>query len=193
MTKAKTNQAGFTLVEIIISTAVFTVVVAGVLTLFNSVLHINRRVQSTRQVAQASRNFTETLSREVRNGRIDYPTDGSCPNLDYSKDTNQSLAITSYTGEKICFYYNYGTRSLFIRRTSAAGMSEDNVIPSNIKVRETLRFLVRPTVDPSVTNNGIQPMVTIMAEFIIDEGTDEAKTVSYQSSISTDVYDIPHQ
>ncbi len=193
MKQLKTNQSGFTLVEIIVSTAIFTIVVAAVLVLFNSVLHINKRVQSTRQLAQASRNLTETLSREVRNGRIEYPTDNNCPDLDYTKVENRSLLISSYTGEKICFYYNPGLRTIFIRRTTTAGVTEDNIIPSNIHVKETLKFVVRPTSDPFIDNKGIQPMVTVLADFVIDEATSDEKTISYQSSISTDVYDIPHQ
>ncbi len=192
----QSSQQGFTLVEIIIATAIFTIVVGSVLALFNSVLHINRRVQATRQITQATRNFTEVLSREIRNGRIDYPTDDSCPYLDYTDINNHSLAITSYTGERICFYMNPSVYydNFILKRISASGtVTEEKINPSNIWMdRNMVHFIVRPTYNPSA-GSSIQPMVTILASFKINEGTDYEKVIDYQTTISTDVYDIPHQ
>lgn len=188
------TQSGFTLMEIVVATAIFATVVASTLALFNTVLRINREVQAIRLVAQTSRNFTEVLSREIRNGRIDYSaTAGSCP-IKYSSSQNQALAITTYSGEKLCFRFESGDNSLYLDRTTSTGTSTEAVNPTNMIVDpDSFRFMVRPTVSPTATNNGIQPMVTILAEFVVNKGTANEKIIPYQSTISTDVYDLPNQ
>jgi len=187
------NQTGFTLMEIVVATAIFATVVASILALFNYVLRINRQVQATRLVAQASRNFTEVLSREIRNGRIDYQASASCPNIDYSSVKNNSLAMISYTGERLCFYFDGNTNSLKLRRQASGSSTEETINPPNMTINpETFRFLVRPSKDPFTGKQGIQPMVTILAEFEVFKGTMNQKIVPYQSTISTDVYDLPN-
>ncbi len=178
--------------EIVVATAIFATVVASILALFNYVLRINRQVQATRLVAQASRNFTEVLSREIRNGRIDYVST-TCPNIDYSSLKNTSLAMISYTGERLCFYFDADTNSLKLRRQTSGASTEETINPPNMTINpDTFRFLVRPTKDPFTAKQGIQPMVTILAEFEVFKGTMNQKIVPYQSTISTDVYDIPN-
>lgn len=66
------RRRGFTLVEIIVATTIFAVVVAALMALFNYTLKINRRAEALRQATQGMRNFVEFLVKEVRNGDIDY-------------------------------------------------------------------------------------------------------------------------
>jgi type II secretory pathway pseudopilin PulG len=70
--KSKNQKAGFTLVEIMVATTIFVMVVVSLLSLFNYVLKINRRGEALRQASQNARNFVEFLVKEVRNGQIDY-------------------------------------------------------------------------------------------------------------------------
>ncbi len=180
--------------EIVVATAIFATVVASILALFNYVLRINRQVQATRLVAQASRNFTEVLSREIRNGRIDYQASATCPDVQYSNVKNRSLAMISYTGERLCFYFDTETNSLKLRRQASGASTEETINPPNMTINpDTFRFYVRPTIDPLPSGGqGIQPMVTILAEFEVFKGTFNQKIVPYQSTISTDVYDLPN-
>jgi prepilin-type N-terminal cleavage/methylation domain-containing protein len=66
------SGAGFTLMEIMVATVIFAVTTVSLLSLFNSVLKINRRGEALRQAAQDARNFVEFLVKEIRNGQIDY-------------------------------------------------------------------------------------------------------------------------
>ncbi len=193
-TNLKLNQSGFTLMEIVIATAIFATVVASILGLFNKVLQINRKVQATRQVAQASRNFTEILSREIRNGRIDYPDSGPCEYGQYRKSDNQVLAIVTYTGDRLCFYYDKPSQSLILQRQTATSTTTESINPSNLTINNnSFRFIVRPSSSPLSDNQGIQPMVTIIAQFEIYKGQSDQVLIPYQTTISTDVYDIPHK
>jgi prepilin-type N-terminal cleavage/methylation domain-containing protein len=74
-------QQGFTLMEIVVSTTIFAVVLTMTLAIFNYALKINRRTEALRQTTQGMRNFTEFLVKEIRNGKIEYsatPVSASC-------------------------------------------------------------------------------------------------------------------
>lgn len=196
------KSSGFTLIEIIVATAIFVTVVTAVLALFNYVLQINRKVQAIRQVAQGSRAFTEILAREIRNGQIDYSqTSGNCNVVNYSNFVNQSLAITTADGTQSCIYLVDGASQgspgygyLYIERRNQGGIvSQELVNPPNFSVDPTtFRFIVRPTTSPFATPApGIQPTVSIMAQFIIFPGQPDEQVIPYQTSISSDVYNIP--
>ena len=95
--------------EIVVATTIFAGTVTLMLTLFNYTLQINRRVQAMRQVAQGTRNFTETIAREIRNGRIDYDVatmDPACNPNGYGSIENTSLGLVNVAGEKVCFYFD---------------------------------------------------------------------------------------
>ncbi len=186
-------QQGFTLVEIIVSTAIYVTVVTAMLSLFNYTLQINRRVQALREVVQGTRTFSEVITREIRNGRIDYSSwAAECPASNYANATNKSLAITSRNGDKLCFYFS-GT-SMYLKKRSAAGdiniplfNSSTFVIDSN-----TFRFTVRPTTDPNPSvapYPKIQPFVTISGQFSVNSDPTRPSSINYQTTISTDVYD----
>lgn len=192
------SQNGFTLVEIIVSTAIFILVVASLLTLFNYTLQINRRVQSLREVVQGTRTFTETITREVRNGRIDYSSwTNECQAKNYEQAINQSLAILTRTGDKLCFYIDTdGT--FYLKKQTPTGVYTEAVFDSTrFKINpQNFRFYVRPITDPnpsSGSNPGIQPFVTIVAQFELNGFSNiPPSVINYQTTISTDVYDTFH-
>ncbi len=179
--------------EIIVATVIFAIVISAVLSLFNYVLRINSKVQATRLVSQGSRIFTEVLSREIRNGRISYDSVGSCnPAANYASTTNQQLSITTFNGDKLCFYLNPSDEKLYMERINSSGTITDTINPARFTIRSnSFRFVVKPSVDPLVSNQGIQPMVTIMAEFVVNKNGRDQVVVPFQTTISSDVYDLP--
>ncbi len=197
------KQFGFTLMEIIVATAIFVTVVTAVLALFNYVLQVNRRVQAVRQVAQGTRAFTEILSREIRNGRIGYPDveqtpSGECLATRYASAENQTLTIIRADGTSTCMVLTteQGTnRGLLVleRRNLAGNFSDEIINPPNFSINpSTFRIIVRPTTNPfGPSNKGIQPMVTILAEFIVFPGQADEQVIPYQTTISSDVHNIP--
>ncbi|HMQ01886.1 MAG TPA: type II secretion system protein [Candidatus Doudnabacteria bacterium] len=188
------RQSGFTLMEIIVATAIFVTVVTAILALFTYVMNINRRVQAVRQVAQGTRNFTEVLSREIRNGRIDYTQSGTCAANNYSSQSNQVLGIQSFDGKQTCLYLNAQTGMLYMQRITSPPSDPILINPVNFVVEpSTFRFIVKPATNPMISNSGYQPMVTIFAEFEIYKGQKDYQRISYQTTISNDIYDIPNR
>lgn len=193
----KKQQSGFTLIEIIVSTAIFTTVVAAMLSLFNYTLQINRRVQALRELVQGSRAFTETLSREIRNDRIDYSSwTPECDASNYSAKKNKSLSLLSKTGNLLCFYMDASGNMVLIKK-SDQGVSTDTIFDSTrFKIiPDTFRFQVIPKTDPNPITPpypGIQPFVTITAQFQLVGVDNSPTTFNYETTISSDVYDISH-
>lgn len=191
------KQSGFTLMEIIVATAIFVTVVSSILVLFTFVLQMNRRVQAVRQVAQGSRNFTEILSREIRNGRVDYNSaNANCVASNYDDITNQSVALTTVDGVESCIYLTEDGLLNIERRNQSGSPTTEVINPDNFTINpENFRIWVRPTTDPfggDLSNKGVQPMVTVLAEFIIYSGQRDQQVIPYQTTISSDVYNIPH-
>jgi GxxExxY protein len=69
-------EKGFTLMEIMVASTIFVIVAVALLSLFNYVLKINRRADALRQASQSTRNFVESLVKEIRNGQVDYFVNG---------------------------------------------------------------------------------------------------------------------
>lgn len=196
------NQSGFTLIEVIVSTAIFVIVVVAMLSLFNYTLKINRRVQALREVAQGTRTFTETLTREIRNGRIDYNQNSGtwapeCDAANYDSKKNTSLGLITKSGDELCFYLD-ANNNLLLKKLTTNGQLEATVFGSTRFriVPETFSFFIIPRTDPMTGPNfpGIQPLVTIVAQFELNINETTGPTfVKYQTTISTDIYDVPHK
>ena len=185
------SQTGFTLMEILVATTIFATVLTIMLVLFNYTLKINRRVEQLRQLSQGTRNFEEYLVREIRNGRIDYGSANSnCAAVSYASASNSSLALINRAGERECFYKS-GSDLLIGKQGITDKLNPQNVTLGSVK------FYVRPTSDPAANGPpfpGTQPVVTILMQFKIQlSGADPLATIPYQTTISTDIYDVPHK
>lgn len=171
--------------EIVVATSIFATVVAAILALFVFVLRINREVQGVRQLSQGMRTFSETLVREIRNGRISYEVYDECSvNGAYNSKPNQFLSLVTYLGDKECIYLSGS--DLYIFKNGV----RQKINPVNFSVKsDSFQFIVNPSEDPKVTLAGYQPMVTILAEFVVNQGSGNEQIIPYQSTISSDIYD----
>jgi prepilin-type N-terminal cleavage/methylation domain-containing protein len=219
-------QKGFTLMEIVVATTIFAIVVTSLLSLFNYTLKINRKSEALRQAAQGMRNFVEFLVKEVRNGQIDYYVSGAnlVNNLGpcqhpgavgqntYGTQENR-LGIINTDNVQECFYFgdssgNYLGNNIFDAVSPTdndtlvlekAGITDKQILnPSNFRI-DKLMFVIRPQCDPytqTCPGNSypkIQPFVTILMKFTAQLPTGEVVPVYYQTSVSSQKYDIPNK
>jgi len=215
--KSVKTGAGFTLMEIIVATVLFAVVVSSLLSVFNYVLRINRRSEALRQASQGMRDFVEYLVKEIRNGQIDYgyadpggittsflpaPCSGIVP-LGYAAQDNK-LGFLDTDNNEVCLYYAKADKSYIgnAKFSSAQGgvglvlakgtLPLQVLNPPNFKV-EQLMFLVRPLKDPySPGNSKLQPFVSMVINFKVLLPTGEQVPIYYQTSVSTSKYDVPN-
>ena len=168
--KKNKTAAGFTLVEIVVATTIFAIVVTSMLALFNYTLKINRKSEALRQAAQGMRNFVEFLVKEVRNGQIDYfvngvnpaPALGPCtpPGVVGQKTylpQDNRLGVINTDNVVECFFLGSDSAGTYAGSGTFSGstlvMQKDGITnpqvlnPSNFKI-DKLMFLIRPICDP---------------------------------------------
>ena len=226
------TEAGFTLMEIVVATTIFAIVVSALMGLFDYTLKINRKAEALRQATQGMRNFVEFVAKEVRNGRIDYSVGSDanhtiqaaitpCPaptpigaaynntqNI-YGKSGNSggadnALGIVTTEGDRECFYLADNSGTWIGNNGNAADFSGANLMvkknnnsaqqlnPPNFTVKNVL-FYVRPLKDPYTFPNSpkIQPLVMMQFLFVVKLPSGDTVPIYYQSTVSSDKYDIP--
>ncbi len=194
----KSAEKGFTLMEIIVSTALFAIVMTMTMVLFTYTLKINRRVETLREAVQGSRNFVELLVRDIRNGTIDYSGQVDpvhCP-ASYNPGGDAYLAIVTLSGDKECFYYPAGQTNPQLYLTKN-GITEQFYGDSGFKLTNAI-FYVRPSTNPAIQVGGfypgIQPFVTMVFAFTSQLSPSAAQfVIPYQTTVSTDIYSILHK
>lgn len=191
------TQRGFTLVEIVVATGIFAMVITSILTLLSRTLQINRRVQALREVSAGTRSLTEIVSRTVRNGRIDYNSPYTeCSVAAYSSP-KQALGIETRAGDKLCFYLDVNGTLWLKKKVQGVDTAQTVFDPSKFKIDPaTFHFYIKPLTDPQDDNNppAVQPIVTMVSQFqLLDPTGGSNSTIIYQTTISTDVYDILHK
>jgi prepilin-type N-terminal cleavage/methylation domain-containing protein len=211
---------GFTIMEIVVATAIFAVVVSSMMALLDYTLRLNRRAEALRQSTQGMRNFVEFLVKEIRNGQIDYSVNsshdgieapiGPCPSpgtlgsntyTSASGKTNR-LGVINLDGERECFYLGNASgaavavstftgQKLMLQKES---LPAEDLNPQNFTVEE-LAFFVQPRRDPYVDDGPgyarVQPFVTMSFKFVVQLPTREKVELYYQTSVSTAKYDVP--
>jgi prepilin-type N-terminal cleavage/methylation domain-containing protein len=234
--KLHDQEAGFTLMEIIVATTIFAIVTVALLGLFNYVLKINRRSQALAQASEGMRNFVEFLAKEIQNGQIDYyvangsslvpafsvtspcgPPASLGSNTYYMPDNKLGIINTDNLQE--CFYYgkangsyadtiggipltfssSTGATALVMQESGVSTTTPQILNPPNFRI-DNLMFLIKPLCDPytpTCTSYGnsypkIQPSVTIIIKFVTSLPTGEQVPIYYQTTVSSNKYDIPN-
>ena len=182
--------------EIVVSTTIFATVLTLMLSLFNFTLKINRRTEALRQTTQGMRTFTEFVVKEIRNGQIDYSDDinAQCSgNYDTPSGYTTFLGIVNSSGQQECFEWSGAeTKQLYLHKI---GIETQTINPANFSV-DLVKFYVRPICDPGTLCDGgaypaIQPFVSIVMKFTVTLPSGETRTIPYQTTVSTDQYDVP--
>jgi type II secretory pathway pseudopilin PulG len=121
------------------------------------------------------------------------------------------LGIVDTNGNRWCFYLSSDSQGDYVGQQIYAGKTValvkiDNGTAQSMQIlnppNETisyLAFFIQPICDPYVANctdygsaaPKIQPVVTMLATFTIKLPTGETVSIPYQTTISTDRYDVP--
>ncbi len=206
MLKHKDPQSGFTLMEAMVATFLFASVLSAMIGIYISVLKLNSRSDSLRVATEFTRYLSETMSKEIRNGNIDYfdnvNKNGICNSFPDSAVPDYRLSILDVNGDHLCYFQgdNYGV-------PDAAGdylwLAKNNFAPvklnsNNVKIR-SFKVYTQPLVNPychnppscSQAGSTEQPMVTFAIEVISNvSGKRDQIIIPFETSVSIPVYDI---
>ena len=205
------STAGFTLIEALVSAAIFATFMVAVTSAFTYTTKLNRRTNAIRVANDNARYITEFLSKEIRNGRINYGNSTSLGPCNYSTITasDHLLYITNVNGDEECFYLGDGNQVvsangpvLWLRiqpnDSSSQYISNINQIPPSsggvYNKITSLNFIVQPAQSAMIQNSDAshqQPEVIIEGTLVSSQDPLDVITVPFQTTVSIPEYDIP--
>lgn len=202
--------AGFTLMEIVLVTAIFAVAIVFATDIFLTMAKVQRKTVSSQRLQGDARFVMELIAKDVRLGRVDYDFyEDPAVNIDLTDPAEmplKTLALRDVQGELIVY-----------RRTPAAGdpdnwhgtentlevcigdcldpaASWEVITPTGVSVVSS-KFFISPLQDPYTPVAGVfpanqQPLVTIA---IGTQGTgarkEEQGRIFLQTTVSTRIYE----
>jgi prepilin-type N-terminal cleavage/methylation domain-containing protein len=188
------QQAGFTLIEAVVASALFAITVSSILGVYLSTIKLNRRTDVIRTASENARFITEYLSREIKNGQMDYngPVRGPCTAIPAA--SANSLSIINVDGDHICFFLGDDSGSI----TSAGRnlWAEKNNLPAykinsgNVQVLNLI-FYSSPAFNPYTSGSTVQPRVTFTANIRSTSGNQDNVIIPIESSVTIPAYDVP--
>lgn len=175
MSKAKKNS-GFTLIEIVVSMAIFSVVMMAVMSAFFLALRAQRVVVLEKSAAESVRFSLEFMSRQMRFAqRSDDTTCLSQVGLTFESASSDELQFINAQDECIRFYLDTATNSIMYDRTIPSVLLANLTNESQVSIDSLEFIIVGSTVSP---NDLDQPRVTIVIQASGGGGTVEAQGVA---------------
>lgn len=180
-------MAGFTLVEVLVSTALFAVIVVSVTSLFKLSIDTQREAMAVQNTQESLKYFLEMTAKEIRMAQRD---GGVCSNIDddkvfaiYDSRGNDELHFKNYYGQCVSYYIyadeNGRNRFVVRRRNPETGQELTGYIsPGTININQ-LSFVLSTTIQPLVT-------ISVRAQAVGGSGT--SSEITLQTSISSRYY-----
>jgi prepilin-type N-terminal cleavage/methylation domain-containing protein len=217
VTTNRKERKGFTLVELLISIAIFVIFMGVVSSSYISIVRAQREANDVRKMYSEVRGFTDRFSEDVRLGSVIYDCYGApnvdafpntCPTgitadrLDVNYGKTNRLLIQKQDGlERSVYLYDKDKKVLeekrYIRQNGlwneSAGYETAalNVFSDLIEV-EDLEFIVSPDVDPyaNVYKNEkqFQPQVTLVMTLSNGKNVNSPFKFNFQTTITSRVY-----
>jgi prepilin-type N-terminal cleavage/methylation domain-containing protein len=190
-------QKGFTLVEMIVVLAIFSVATVEIVDIFMMAGRAQRRALAVERIQSDARYSMEAISHEIRMDSIDYAWYASLGGVTVPEN---KLALRDADNNSIIFEKsgpNYpcpsGTGSCLL--VSLDGGNNWASITSSSNTILDLKFYINPLIDPFTLNayhgydSDNQPRVTIeLATQGVGVRPDEQQTVYLQTTVSSRIY-----
>ena len=199
------KQKGFTLIEAVVSTAIFAFVVTSILGTYIAILRLDTRTRAQRALANDARFLMDFFAKEIRNGRLDYinyPDHLTC---------KASCGIATYESTDLYLVNqnNESERIYFWDRSAGAEENKEDCRPvgnicdlylvkggattrlnaDNIRV-SLFRIYAAPWGDPftAARTYNQQPHVTVILELTANITPRDTIKINLSSTFSTQYY-----
>jgi Tfp pilus assembly protein PilV len=151
--KIKKQQAGVTLLELVVAISLFTMLILSVTQIFNLTLRVGANVVASQKVQKEMRYIFEVISKEVRMAKVD--KDGTCITQDWLyqifdggslSDRGQELKFLNKDDE--CVVYSFVDDSFSIDRDGVSEeLTSDEIVVEDLEFR---RFGYTPVEQPII-------------------------------------------
>jgi prepilin-type N-terminal cleavage/methylation domain-containing protein len=181
------NNKGFTLVELLMASAVFSIVVVIISGIFVAAVNTQRNILSAKKVLGQTSYAMEFMSRALRMAVKD--TGQGCITAGYNYDYhptygNQGIRFKNHLqGDECQEFYLEGGQIKFKRNASSPTPQVLDLTSSDMEITDLRFFLSGET-----QNDDLQPMVTIYLE----AKTGDSPTIKLQTSISQRNLDVSY-
>lgn len=192
----KNHSAGFTFVEILITLAIFSILITAALGIFSYSLRIQKHALASQQLLDQTSYVMEYMGRTIRMAKKDDPSDSSNPTgcvgtrANYDPTDSSSATSLSFikaevfesTKAKQCvtFYLNSG------KLWQRVGTLQTQLMPNNIEIT-SFKFHISGGSQPPADN--YQPRITIFLSAKIKDMSD-SPVIKLQTTISQRDIDV---
>jgi len=168
---SNSKQRGFTLIEAVVAAGVFAFVVSSSLAVYLATIQLDSKSRSERAVQQNARFIMDFLSKEVRNGSIDYSGTNNSTTLSLINQLDQAESITFDSAAQVL-------------NLTKAGLGTTSLSSDDVRV-VAASFAVYPSSNPFVLANDVhvQPHVTVTLQLAsVNLKASESATMNIQST-----------
>lgn len=177
---ASKNGHGFTLIESVVAVSVFALLMTSIMGSILAVMRVNEKSRAVRTVEQNARFLTEFITREIRNGSVDYAAYGGS----IGQPDVETLRYLNIDGEPVRIWLNSGVLNM----QKVAGTS---FLSGNDVVVSGLEFYIKPSTNPYVSGGpNQQPYVTFTMTITskINIRPEDQATITVQTTVSSREY-----
>lgn len=169
------KNLGFTLLEMIVATAIFAIVSTICIGIYLATIKANAKISAMQKIQNEIRYNVDYISREIRLGSINYDY--------YNNIENPESVLALYDNSKNTIFFRKNNKYI---QTSSDNITWNDLSGDNVDVR-SLYFYISPIKDPkklSVSTTK-QELVTIVME-VFDKNLESS--IKIQTTVSSRNY-----
>ncbi len=203
----KACEQGFTLIEILVSTAIFIIVISALATSLSYVIKLQRRTNALRTANDNVRYITDFFSKEIRNGTPTFNTSAAVlPGCGYyagfpDSYTQNWFQLVNVSGDNECIFLsangitaNTTGPGIWITKqpSGSASVLPAQQLNTGTAQITSLTFTIASQSSSSVSySNDQQPYVIIKGTVVANTDPQNIVTIPFESSISILDYGLP--
>jgi type II secretory pathway pseudopilin PulG len=171
------RQKGFTIIEAVVATGVFAVVVSAGLGVYMATIRLDAKTRAERTVQQNARFILDFLSKEIRNGTINYAGTNNAYTLSLINQMNE-LEVVQWDSQ---------TNSINLTKS---GIGSTTLNSDTVRVTR-LNFYLNPTTDPFTPpyTVHVQPHVTVVMRIeALGTGPNNSASIDLQTTFAVRNY-----
>ena len=177
------NKTGFTLIEVLVSTALFVIIITAAMDVFKLVIESQRSAIATQNVEESLKYFLEVTGKEVRMAKRNNSLCASLAATDIYNTNGTNLNFRNYHDQCVSYNLVFDNANNVNRFAVTRDGNTDFITPAKINIDE-LHFIARSQMSTA------QPTVTI--ELVAHAlGKDISKsTMRIQTTLSSRYYKL---
>lgn len=156
---SRNQPAGFTLLELVVASAIFVVLITLAVNVFVLVLRVPIRAIDQHHLYEEVTYVFEQATYQIHHATIDYASQGTMTN----PEIQLYLLANDGSGDRYQLYLNSGQINMAVTTSSGTTIYQLTSDPTTDVYIDTLQFYIYPTVDPfdPDSNNNNQPAVVM--------------------------------